>query len=73
MSGLETSKAWPTKQYSGKLEDFEEYESDLEGWIITEDYEEFFDQEHPGNIPRVETIHMVANDEESDPNGPPGT
>ena len=42
MSGLETSKAWPTKQYSGKLEDFEEYETDLEGWKITEDYKEFF-------------------------------
>ena len=73
MSGLDTSKAWPTKQYSGKLEDFEEYETDLEGSIITKDYEEFFDREHQEKFPYGAMSYTHSGKNEVDIHDPPGT
>ena len=37
MTGQSKHQAWPDKQYAGQAELFEEYECDLQTWLIEKD------------------------------------
>ena len=41
MTGQSKHQAWPDKQYAGQAELFEEYECDLQTWLIERRYHEW--------------------------------
>ena len=52
MTGQSKHQAWPDKQYAGQAEFFEEYECDLQTWLIEKRYHEWMKLEDPRKYPR---------------------
>ena len=43
----DTKNAWPSKQYDGSMEKYEEYATDTKAWAIEKDYDEHLNGEPP--------------------------
>ena len=52
MTGQSKHQAWPDKQYAGQAELFEEYECDLQTWLIEKGHREWMKLEDPSKYPR---------------------
>ena len=69
MTGQSKHQAWPDKQYAGQAELFEEYECDLQTWLIERGYHEWMKLEDPRKYPRVDNSRTVTRAD--DPSGRP--
>ena len=69
MTGQSKHQAWPDKQYAGQAELFEEYECDLQTWLIERGYHEWMKLEDPRKYPRVDNARTVTRAD--DPSGRP--
>ena len=64
-----SSKAWPDTQYNGNAEDYEEYDTDREAWLVDKGYDEWMEQVDPRITPRVDRNYTVRRAD--DPSGQP--
>lgn len=60
----------PLKAFSGKDDDWIEWEVDFETWTVRKQFDEFLSRRDPSTIPRVQFGYRVER--EGDPNGPRG-
>ena len=60
MTGQSKHQAWPDKQYAGQAELFEEYECDLQTWLIERGHHELMKLEDPRKYPRSDSNRRVT-------------
>ena len=59
-TGQSKHQALPDKQYAGQAELFEEYECDLQTWLIERGHHELMKLEDPRKYPRSDSNRRVT-------------